>query len=116
MALRLSSSELYDMAEAYYGATIAPEEMMKAEPYARRKLTLINEREGTDHGDDYLAILIAETVKQNAISAFTFALCNLIMGDAESSTGQENGIKKNRTKKRGPKPVCHFTTPTNRNQ
>lgn len=105
MAVELSSSELYDMAEAYYGDTIAPEEMMKAEPYARRKLALINSREGTDHGDDYLAILIAETVKANAISAFTFALCNLIMEDAESSGGQENGTKKEPHSKVRPLPL-----------
>lgn len=105
MMVGLSSSELYDMAEAYYGATITPEEMMEAEPYARRKLALINSREGTDHGDDYLAILIAETVKANAISAFTFALCNLIMEDAESSTGQENGTKKEPHSKARPLPL-----------
>lgn len=94
MAMKLSSSELYDLAEAHFGATIAPEEMLKAEPYARHKLALINAREGTDYGDDYLAILIAETVRANMFSAFTFALCSLIMDDAEDPTGQENGAKK----------------------
>lgn len=94
MSLRLSSKELYDRAEAYYGSAIEAEEMLKAEPYARRKLALINDRDGTDHGDDYLAILIAETVRANAFSAFTFALCSLMMDDAENPNGQENGTKK----------------------
>lgn len=82
------------MAEEYLGATITPEEMLKAEPYARHKLALINSREGTDHGDDYLAILIAETVKANSFSTFTIALCNLLMEDDEEPTGRENGTKK----------------------
>ena len=94
MATRLSSVEIYDLAEEYLGAPIAPEEMLEAEPYARHKLSLINEREGTDHGDDYLAILIAETVRANAFSAFTLALCVLLRDDTENQTGQENGIKK----------------------
>lgn len=94
MATRLSSVEIYDLAEEYLGAPITPEEMLEAEPYARHKLSLINKREGTDHGDDYLAILIAETVRANAFSAFTLALCDLLRDDTENSTGQENGIKK----------------------
>ena len=34
MATRLSSVEIYDLAEEYLGAPIAPEEMIEAEPYA----------------------------------------------------------------------------------
>lgn len=49
--------------------------MREAEPYARRKVALINEREGTAHGDDYLAIIIAETVWANRFSRLTLARC-----------------------------------------
>lgn len=90
--MRLSSDELYDEAEKWLGDKIDPEEMKKAEPYARRKLALINQREGTSHEDDYLAILIAETVKSDRFSRFTFLLCDLMR--EEESGPDDIGTKK----------------------
>lgn len=86
--------DLRARAEPHLGGPITPEEFEQAEPYARHKLALINSREGTEHGDDYLAILIAETVKANRFSAFTIALCSLLTEDDEEPTGRENGTKK----------------------
>lgn len=61
-------------AEHYLGGPITPEEFNRAEPYARRKLDLINQREGTNHGDDYHAILFSEIVQSNRFSDYTVAL------------------------------------------
>lgn len=66
--------DLRARAEHYLGGTITPEEFERAEPYARRKLDFINSREGTDHGDEYLAILVSEAVQGSRFSDYTFAL------------------------------------------
>ena len=38
---------------------------MTAEQYAKQKLTYINARYGTNHGDDYLAVLVQECQREN---------------------------------------------------
>lgn len=37
---------------------------MTAEQYAKQKLSYINARYGTNHGDDYLAVLVQECQRQ----------------------------------------------------
>ena len=86
----MTHKELHKAAERNLGGQIEPEEMLKAEPYARRKLNNLNQRYGTRHGDEYLAILIAETVFANRLSHFTFLLCDLLWEDG----GPDIGAKK----------------------
>ena len=105
--MKLSPNELYDAAEAQLGDKIAPEEMLAAEPYARRKLSIINEMGNTDYEDDYLAILIAEIVNQNRFSRFTLRLYDLVHGD-ENDSGQDDGIKKEPRPKARPLPDMHI--------
>ncbi|WP_195985331.1 hypothetical protein [Clostridium sp. D33t1_170424_F3] len=66
--------DLRARAEHYLGGPISPEEFERAEPYARRKLERINSREGTDHGGEYLAILVSEIVQSDRFSDYTLAL------------------------------------------
>lgn len=66
--------DLRARAEHYLGGPITSEEFERAEPYARRKLERINSREGTDHGDEYLAILVSEAVQSDRFSDYTLAL------------------------------------------
>ena len=89
--MRLNGVELYIAAEESLGGQIAPDEMLRAEPYARRKLDYINDRYGTSHGDDYLAILIAETVRANRFSEYTHLICKIRM---EGDPDRNNGTKK----------------------
>lgn len=56
-------------AEQEVGA-ITDDEYMAAYPYAKRKLLDINARFGTNHGDRYLALLVAETVSANRFSRY----------------------------------------------
>jgi hypothetical protein len=43
------------------------------ETYTRRKLDLINQREGTSHGEEYYQVLLREVKEQFAFSGMTFA-------------------------------------------
>lgn len=73
---------LRQQAEYYLGAKIGSSEWVEAKEYAERKLKGIIEREGDENGARrepwYLAQLIAETVKSNRFSQFTFDLADLI--------------------------------------
>lgn len=62
--------DLKARAEQYLKGRISPTEFERAEPYARRKLNLINSRYGTDHGDEYLAILVSEIVQTDRFSDY----------------------------------------------
>mgnify|MGYP000993498635 CR=1 FL=1 len=86
----MTHEELHKAAERDFGGQIEPEEMLKAEPYARRKLDNINRRYGTHHGDEYLAILISETVFANRLSHFTLLLYDVLKED----DGPDIGAKK----------------------
>ena len=78
----LQESTLRQQAEKYLGDAIRPEEWECAKRYAERKLAMIIEREGDADGARreswYLAQLIAETVRSNRFSKFTFDLGNLL--------------------------------------
>ncbi len=79
--------DLKAAAERESGTAIAPEEYARALPYARRKLNFINERYGTNHGNDYLAILVSETVRANRFTAYL----NFINRAGSVIKGQKEG-------------------------
>ena len=58
------------MAEARFGHPITDDEYDEAARYARMKLDFQNDLFKRNYGDDYLAILIAETVNQNRLDAY----------------------------------------------
>lgn len=72
---------LREQAEHYLGANIAPKEWDRAKAYAERKLALIIRREGDAGGARrepwYLAQLIAETVRANALTSTLNQLADL---------------------------------------
>lgn len=74
-------STLRQQAECFLGAEIPPPEWDKATEYAERKLDRIIEREGDCGGErrkpEYLAQLIAETVRSSRLSRFTLELMAL---------------------------------------
>lgn len=70
---------LKEKAQLHLKDEIAQDEYDIAEPQARKKLDYINKRYGTSHGEDYLAILIAETVKSNRFHDYTVARCDEIL-------------------------------------
>ena len=49
---------------------ITPAELAQVLPYARRKMELINERYGTDHGEEYLWGLVVESVRLRRLSLY----------------------------------------------
>ena len=61
---------LKEKAEMHLGADISEDAYKKALPIAEQKLKRINERYGTNHGEDYLAMLISEQVQFRAFSDF----------------------------------------------
>lgn len=61
---------LKEKAEMHLGADISEDAYKKALPLAEQKLKRINERYGTNHGEDYLAMLISEQVQFRAFSDF----------------------------------------------
>lgn len=85
---------LRQQAEHYLGAEIKSSEWVEAKEYAERKLKGIIEREGDGNGARrepwYLARLIAETVKSNSFSQFTFDLADLI-AHADEYMGVKKG-------------------------
>lgn len=56
---------LRERSEAEYGQPMSDDEFREAEKYARMKLRFQNDLYERDYGDDYLAILIAETARSN---------------------------------------------------
>lgn len=81
-------------AEHYLGTEIEASEWVEAKEYAERKLKGIIEREGDENGTRrelwYLAQLIAETVKSNRFSQFTFDFADLI-AHADEYMGVKKG-------------------------
>lgn len=68
---------LRDAAENQAGTAFSEEEYQAALPTARRKLTHISQLNGTPCGEDYLAVLIAETVSARRFTWWLDALCEL---------------------------------------
>ncbi len=64
-------------AEGNAGAPISEEEYRLALPVARHKLEYINNLNGTHHGEPYLAILIAETVRAQRLTQYLNARYDL---------------------------------------
>lgn len=61
---------LKEKAEMHLGIGISEDAYKKALPLAEQKLKRINERYGTNHGEDYLAMLISEQVQFRVFSDF----------------------------------------------
>ena len=57
-------------AEAELGTAISDEDYLKALPVAERKLAWINSINGTNHGNAYLVILIAEAVRARWLTKY----------------------------------------------
>lgn len=68
---------LHTAAEEGVGTPISEEEYRLALPAARHKLEHINNLNGAHHGEPYLAILIAETVKVHRLTRHLNALYDL---------------------------------------
>lgn len=64
-------------AEENAGTPISEDEYRLALPAARRKLERINHRDGTRHGGAYLAILIAEAVRDQRLTRYFDAVNSL---------------------------------------
>ena len=77
----LWGTSLRRRAESYLGSSIAPSELEEAKAYAERKLAYIIDREGDANGarrqPDYLAQLIAETVRGNRLSRCLYDIMEL---------------------------------------
>lgn len=69
--------DLRTAAEQRNGSAFSDEEYRLALPEAKRKLERINNLYGTHHGEPYLAILIAETVKAQRLTRYLNALYDL---------------------------------------
>ena len=69
--------DLHTAAEGNAGAPISEEEYRLALPVARHKLEYINNLNGTHHGEPYLAILIAETVRAQRLTQYLNARSDL---------------------------------------
>lgn len=66
--------DLHTVAEERAGTPISEDEYQQALPVAQHKLEYINNLNGTHHGEPYLAILIAETVKAQRLTKHLNAL------------------------------------------
>lgn len=77
----MPGTSLQRRAESYLGAGIRPSELEEATAYAKHKLALIIEREGDAGGarlePDYLAQLIAETVRGSRLSRCLYEITEL---------------------------------------
>lgn len=69
--------DLHTAAEENAGTPISEDEYRLALPAARHKLKYINNRNGTHHGEPYLAILIAEAVKAQRLTRYLDAVNDL---------------------------------------
>ena len=69
--------DLHTAAEESAGTPISEEEYRLALPAARHKMEYINDLNGTRHGEPYLAILIAETVRAQRLTQYLNALYDL---------------------------------------
>lgn len=79
---------LKEKAEQHLGAAMDAEEYYKSLDLAVQKLNRINEREGTNHGEDYLAMLIAEQAQFSRFSAYCDEMHRARV--AEKKTGTQN--------------------------
>ena len=69
--------DLHTVAEERAGTPISEDEYQQALPVAQHQLEYINNLNGTHHGEPYLAILIAETVKAQRLTKYLNALYDL---------------------------------------
>lgn len=97
--LRMAVKEdLKSLSEQYLSSAISQREFEQAEMQAKRKLARIIEREGDADGERrkpyYLAQLIAEAVRTDRFSSFTFDLGNLIRYAEEEHRKQIQQRKK----------------------
>ncbi len=69
--------DLHTAAEENAGTPISEDEYRLALPAARHKLKYINNLNGTRHGEPYLAILVAETVKAQRLTRYLDAVNGL---------------------------------------
>jgi len=79
---------LKEKAEQHLGAAMDAEEYYKSLDLAVQKLNRINAREGTNHGEDYLAMLIAEQAQFSRFSAYCDEMHRARV--AEKKTGTQN--------------------------
>lgn len=79
---------LKEKAEQHLGATMNAEEYYKSLDLAVQKLNRINAREGTNHGEDYLAMLIAEQAQFAHFSVYCDEMHRARA--AEKKTGAQN--------------------------
>lgn len=69
--------------EANVGHAIPDEDYKEAESYARHKLNWQNKYFGTNYGDEYLVLLIADTYREQQFSNYTWELCQQRMREQE---------------------------------
>lgn len=90
--------DLKSLSEQYLSSAISQQEFEKAEMQAKRKLARIIEREGDADGERrkpyYLAQLIAEAIRTDRFSSFTFDLGRLIRYAEEEHKKQIQQSKK----------------------
>lgn len=90
--------DLKSLSEQYLSSAISQREFEQAEMQAKRKLARIIEREGDTDGERrkpyYLAQLIAEAIRADRFSSFTFELGNLIRYAEEEHRKQIQQRKK----------------------
>lgn len=67
---------LYTTVVKEIGTVISENEYRVALPEAQRKLEHINNLNGTNHGEAYLAVLIAETIKMHRLTRYFDAINN----------------------------------------
>ena len=73
---------------------------MTAEQYAKQKLTYINARYGTNHGDDYLAVLVQECQRENEFREAT-AMNKATIPDSGTRTEFPSGAVRDRQTGKG---------------
>ena len=79
---------LKEKAESHLGEPISEEEYQSALPLAVNKLSRINDRYGTDHGEDYLAMLIYEQVLFTRFSNFCNANHRVMQAEKKTNALQ----------------------------
>ncbi len=82
--------DLRTAAEERAGSAFSDEEYQIVLPKAQRKLERINDRNGTRHGESYLAILIAEAVQAQRLTRYLNDVYDL--KDLARESGLDQGL------------------------